>query len=218
MININNTDLIQTLNNGQQSILLIGVDSLDTPKPQLESLWLVSYLPSDFTLHVLPIFPSKNVVLSNFEKKLDQTFEITGSSSNPLSKNFINTLKENNFWWSGYIIFDHTALLELSNDFSKENIFKQNISMDRAIQALTNVNDDPEKAFSAQYEIIQTACQKISGISQIKDWSPIIFMIPNHVVTDLGISQFINEWDEKLSSSHTLHCRIPTLEIPENGN
>jgi len=218
LITINNTESNQTLNNGQHSILLIGVDALDTPKPQLESVWLVSYLPSDSTLHVLPIFPSRNVVLSDFEKKLYQTFDITEISSNSLSENFNNFLKENNFWWSGYIIFDHTALLELSNDYSKENIFKQNMSMDQAIQALTTVNDDPEKAFSAQLAIIQTACQKMSGIKQIKDWSPIISMIPDHVVTDLGINQFIKEWDVKLSPLHTLHCRFPTLEIPKNDN
>ena len=110
LITIKNTKPIQSLNNGQRIILLIGVNSIEAPKPQLESLWLVSYLPSDSTLHLLPIFPSRNGGFSDFEEKLYRSFDITGLSGNSLSENFKNILKENNFWWSGYIIYDHTVL------------------------------------------------------------------------------------------------------------
>jgi hypothetical protein len=217
LISINNAKPIQTMNNGQQSILLIGVDSIDARKPQLESLWLVSYLPSDTTLHVFPIFPSQNGIFSDFTKKLIQTFDITGISHNSLSENFTSILEGDNFWWSGYIIFDHTALMKLSNDFNEKNIFTKDISMDQAIMALTDVNDDPKKALSAQFAIIQTSCQKMSGISQINDWTPGISLINDNIVTDLDISQFIQEWEVKLSSPRNLNCRFPTMEIPENG-
>jgi hypothetical protein len=218
LITIKNTKPIQSLNNGQHIILLIGVDSVNAPKPQLESLWLVSYMPSDSTVHFLPIFPSKNGSFADFEEKLSRSFDINGISGNSLSKNFKNILKENNFWWSGYIIFDHTALLEFSNDFNKENIYIQNISMDQAIQALSGVNDDPEKAFSAQLAIIQTSCQKISGVRQITDWSPVISLSNDHIVTDFDLNQLLQEWEEKLSTPQNLHCMFPTMEIPENGN
>jgi hypothetical protein len=218
LLTIKNIKPIQTLNNGQQIILLIGVDSLAAAKPKLESLWLVSYLPSDATLHLLPIFPSRNGIFSDFEKKLNRAFDITAISGNSLSADFRNILKENNFWWSGYIIYDHASLMELFKDFNKENIDKQILSIDQAIQALSGVNDDPEKAFSAQFAIIQTSCQKMSEVSQISDWSPVISLITDHVVTDLDNSQFFQEWEVKLSSPQNLDCRFPTMEIPDNGN
>jgi hypothetical protein len=218
LITIKNTKSIQTLNNGQHIILLIGVDSIDAPRPQLESLWLVSYLPSDSTLHLLPIFPSRNGDVSDFEEKLYRSFDITGSSGDSLSENFKNILKENNFWWSGYILYDHTALMELSNNFSDENMYTQNTSIERAIQALSGVNDDPKKAFSAQLAIIQISCQKISGVSQINDWSPTFSLINGHILTDLKINQFMQEWEEKPSSPQNLHCKFPTMEMPGNGN
>jgi hypothetical protein len=218
LVTIKNIKPIQTLNNGQHIILLIGVDSVEAPKPKLESLWLLSFLPSDSTLQLLPIFPSRNGVLTDFDKKLNRSFDITAISGNSLSGNFRNILKENNFWWSGYIIFDHAALMELFKDLSAKKIDNQIISIDQAILALTGVIDNPEKAYSAQLAIIQTSCQKMSEVSQIIDWSPVISFINNHIVTDLDITQIFQEWEVKLSSPQNINCRFPTMEIPENGN
>ena len=108
--------------------------------------------------------------------------------------------------------------MELSNNSSEENIYTQNISKERAIQALTGVNNDPKKAFSAQLAIIQTSCQKISGVSQINDWSPVTSLISRPYRDRFGTKPINAGMGRETIIPQNLHCKFPTMEVPENGN
>jgi hypothetical protein len=72
----NSSHTIRSMNNGQRSLLLIGVDTLRTSQPDLASLWLVTYLPPDSTFHLLPIFPAGKGDLSDFERQLSRSFRM----------------------------------------------------------------------------------------------------------------------------------------------
>lgn len=210
---------IQSLNNGQRSILLIGVDSIDTSKPHLESLWLVTYLPSDSTLRMFPVYPTGKESISNFEEQLHHSFAFNSNNGNlNLGHDFIKTLEENNYWWSGYFIFDHVALIKMLNHLGKLGINGQIISENQAIQEFSEAVNDPQNAFSTQLAIVQTACQKLAGLKENPDWSKITSLITTHILTDLDIPQFMMEWEASLSSQPSPNCMFPTLEISRIDN
>ena len=208
------SDTILSMNNGQRSVLLIGVDRADTFKAQLVSLWLVTNLPSDSTLHMLPIFPAGDKTISDFGRQLHRSFNIAQENGQmALNQDFIKVLEDNNYWWSGYIIFDHVALTTMLDLLGGVEVNGKNIPANQALQEFPNVIKDPLAAFSSQLAIAQTACHRLTGLSQNPDWSPVISLIPTHLQTDLDIPQLVLEWDTLFSSKHSPNCRFPTLEI-----
>ena len=208
------SDSIPSMNNGQRSVLLIGVDSTDTFKAQLVSLWLVTNLPSDSTLRMLPIFPAGDKTISDIGRQLHRSFDIAPENGQmALNQDFIKVLEENNYWWSGYIIFDHVALTTMLDLLGGVEVNGKTIPAYQAIQEYPNVIKDPLTAFSTQLAIVQTACHRLTGLSRNPDWSPVISLIPTHLLTDLDIPQLVLEWETLFSSKHSPNCRFPTLEI-----
>jgi len=67
---------IKTMDNGQRSILLVGASAIQTQDAHLESLWMLTYLPSDTIIRLLPIFPDGKQTISDLAKRLDQSFQL----------------------------------------------------------------------------------------------------------------------------------------------
>ena len=213
------SDSVQSLNNGQRSILLIGVDSYNTSHPELTSLWLVTYMPADPTINLLPILPSGSKINSDHRNQLYYSFNLIRKNGDlVLNQGFIDMLAENNYWWSGYIIYDHVALADLVNQLGMVEIDGGIISAEQAISKLPDAMDASPNSFSYQLAIIQTACQNLTGIPQKPVWSQDISLSPTHILTDLDIQGLMTEWEATFSSKHSLNCRFPTLEVSRIDN
>jgi len=210
---------IQSLNNGQRNILLIGVNTIDINKAQLESLWLVTYLPTDSNIQMLPIFPSGNGAVSDFENHLLRSFKLDNMNGNPiLDQDFIKLLKNNNFWWSGYIVIDHVAAMEILSILGKVNENGEIISGDQLNNEHSEVIDNPQKAFAIQLALMQTACHGLSGLSPNPDLQQLLLLSPTHLITDLDLNQLLLEWKTLLLNQQIPNCKFPTLEISRTRN
>ncbi len=77
-----NQNAISAMDNGQRSILLINASSMVAISPHLESIWLATYIPTDSTVQLLPIFPSGKETSSSFEQQLDLTFSLSSHIPN----------------------------------------------------------------------------------------------------------------------------------------
>ena len=96
--------------NGQRNLLLIGVDSLESSAPHLESLWLVLNLvsrsPDHFTLiPLLPASPGMELIPPD---KLTGSFRLDGKGAP--QPDFFEVLHQADFWWSYYAIVDRQGL------------------------------------------------------------------------------------------------------------
>jgi hypothetical protein len=204
---------IQSLNNGQRNILLIGVNTINASEAQLESLWLVTNLSSDSILRMLPIFPSGNETISDFEYNLYRSFKLEKQNGNlALDQQFIRVLEENNYWWSGYFVIDHVAMKKFMNLLGKADDNGEIIYRVQLIEEIPEAIEDPKKAFSIQLAIMQIACQRLAGLSQNPDLSQVIMLSPTHLLTDLDLYQFRTEWKKLFSDEHNPNCMFPTLE------
>ena len=209
-----NSNTILSMNNGQRSLLLIGVDTLNTSKSDLASLWLVTYLPPDSTFHMLPIFPSGKDSLSDFERQLSRSFSLDRKNGDVvLSQKFTHLLELNNYWWGGYFIIDQVAMTEIIHLLASDVSKKDSIAGNQKIEQLPDVMDDPQKAFSTQLDIIQTACHQLVGSNHNPDWSQVIALVPDHLLTNLDLNLFLMEWNALSSLDQNPNCRFPTLEI-----
>jgi len=210
---------IQSLNNGQRNILLIGVNTIDINRAQLESLWLVTNLPPNSNLQMLPIFPPGDGVVTDFENHLLRSFKLDNKNGNPiLNMDFIKILKKNNFWWSGYIVIDHVAAMEILNILGTANENEEIIPGDHLNQEHSDVIDNPQKAFTIQLALMQTACHGLSRLSPIPDLQQLLILRPAHLITDLDLNQLLLEWKTLLLNQQMPNCKFPTLEIPRIDN
>jgi len=210
---------IQSLNSGQRNILLIGVNTIEPSEAQLESLWLVTNLPSDSTLHMFPIFPSGNETISDFEVQLYRSFKLDKKNGRlTLGQDFIKTLEENNYWWSGYFVSDHVAMTEILNIIGEAGENRTATFGDQFILESPEGNNNPQKTFSIQLALMQSACQILSGLSQNPDLRQVFSLSPTHLLTDLDFNQFLIEWDTLLSNQQSPNCKFPTLEISRVDN
>jgi hypothetical protein len=214
LVTIGSQNTIETMNNGQRSILLVSTDSINTANPHLESIWLATYFTSDTTIRLLPIFPTGDEPITDFEKQLNHSFNINKKNGTLLlDQKFIKVLGDNNYWWSEYFIFDEIALTKLFNLLGGIEMNGNKLSGEQALNELPKVLDNPRDAFSSQVAILQSACHKFTEINQNPDMSQIISLLPDHILTGLDIDQLQTELGSMYSSGHNLTCRFPTLEI-----
>ena len=208
------TTPIQAMESGQRSILLIGVDAIHNSNPKLASLWLATYLPPDMNIHMLPIFPAGNKTISEIEIQLFRSFGLARENGNLVpSADFLNVLEENNYWWSGYFVFDQFAQSKVLSFLGGEEASSQASGGLAGSDGYVDVVDDHQRAFSNQMAMIQTVCQNMAGFSQDPDWLLFSSMIPDHMLTDLNLDQLNSEWETTLSNGRHTSCRFPTLQV-----
>jgi len=209
-----NQNSIETMKNGQRSILLISAASIKPSNPKLESIWLATYFSSDTTIRLLPIFPTGNQSISDFERQVEQSFDLNKKNDKlVLDQEFINVLENNNYWWSGYVIFDEVALTKIFNLMGGIDLNGKTLSGEQALDELSKMVDSPQEALSAQIAILQSVCHNFFEISPNLDKSQIISLFPNHIFTDLDSTQLQSEMQSLYSSEHNPTCKFPMLEI-----
>jgi hypothetical protein len=213
LISTRQPNSVDTLNNGQRNILLIGSSKISNAHPQLESIWLVTYFISEPTIRLLPIFPSGEETSSNFEGQLDRSFDLINEHGTlQLSPEFINTLESNNFRWSSYLVLDKYAARKIIDLLGGIVLNGETTSGDQAIRELPDAIENPQEAFSYQVNVMQATCRKLSDVTSQPDWSQVVSLIPDHAITDLSSDQFLIEWENLLAKENP-SCNFPTLEI-----
>lgn len=208
-----------SLNNGQRSILIIGVNSLDTSAPLLTSVWLISSLPVEKTLIILPIFPSGKGSVSELEASLQHSFSLARKNGNQaLSQDFTNVLVDHNYWWSGYVIFDQVALTSVIDLLGGVDINGELISGDQKVAELPDVMESPQDAFQNQVAIAQAVCHNLTSVASDPGWPRLVSLVPTHILTDLDVPHSLTKLATSLSGQQASNCRFPTLQITMNEN
>ena len=207
---------INTLDNGQRSILLISATALNTPDPQLESIWLATYFASDTTIRLLPVFPSGKQSRSDFEQQLDSTFNLeTGNGASALADRFLEVLKNDNYWWSGYIVFDEAALSRLLELIGGSEVNGSTLTGELPFNDFSSLVNRPRDAYTSQATVLQSVCHKFQELPAHPDMSQFFTLLSNHIYTDLDSSQLQTEMQSLFSNDKKPTCRFPTLEISQ---
>jgi hypothetical protein len=204
---------IDTLSSGQRSLLLISTSSLNTQNPNLESIWLATYFPSDSNIRLLPIFPSGDQTISEFESQLIHSFNLKKVNGRPaVNQDFLAALEAENYWWSGYIVLDDVAMAEVFDLLGGIAMKGQILSGEQVLSDLPSAQDDPAEAYSYQITMLQSACNHLAQISANPDLSQLNLILPRHMLTDLEPEQLKEEFQSLLASDRQPACKFPLLE------
>jgi anionic cell wall polymer biosynthesis LytR-Cps2A-Psr (LCP) family protein len=214
IITISGEHTIKTMPNGQRSILLIGTSNMHSTNPSLESAWLVTYFPSDTLVRLLPIHPSGKQVVSDFESLLSQSFSIEKINGTfTLGQEFITVLEKHNYWWSGYIIFDDQALLKIVDAVDGIDMQGQILMGEQFLAEYHNTLNLPLEAYELSVSVLQSTCRKISALSGYNNLSQLASLIPDHLSTDMDLSQILADWQSLSDSNQSPTCRFPLQDV-----
>jgi hypothetical protein len=209
-------DRIASLDNGQRSLLLVGAGEMADTNPHLEGVWLVTYLPTGTSLQLLPIFPSGKSTTSSLERELQRAFRIdTSDGRQRLGEDFLGLLKEHNYWWSGYIVLDQVSLEKAIQLLGEAGQDGKTVTDPRALKDLPGGRENLQNAYAAQVALLQSLCHKISRSTTPADVVQWISLVPEHILTDLDLSQLGSELEGLFSKPAARTCRFPTLEISQ---
>ena len=209
-----NTASIDTLDNNQRSLLLIVISSIDKPAPRLESIWLASYFPSETNLRLMPVYPSSSWKATPLDEELRQTFQLTPSNGSFVpDQAFTESLQANNYWWSGYFIFDEQAFSAFINQELQElSQGKTNLVADQNSNPV-ELSGSQTIGSSPKLSLLQSACQKFFKRGQGVSISQLLSPLSGHYLTDLEPELIQQEWDSLYSGKQNPTCRFPTLEV-----
>ncbi len=197
----------------QRNLLVIGVNELGSSNPGLESIWLVIYMPGQPRFMLLPVYPSQSTSPSspdNSSQLLAQVFQLDDTKTP--GSDFLNALEEKGLWWTGYIILDKVALLDVVEFLGGAGEYS---SLDGAstIASLPNAMADPQQALASQAKLFQELCSNVSRMSVDDHWRlPHLFsLIPDHAISSLDLVQVSAEWQDLLNHFSEVACEFPSL-------
>ena len=208
---VSSHSLSSSLPTGQRNILLISIDQLTAPKPRLESVWMVLYIPGDPSITLVPIFPVAGSAPSSQYPDLQNKFEL-GPDHAP-TKKFIEGLKALNLWWDHYLVLDEMAQVELINRLGQITTRNNPVNGLRAVANLPLAWVNPHGALLAQATLLKEICREVAQVNPDVKWgqSRLLEEMSDHLMTDMTMAQVQSEWKVMASSEGQLSCSFPTL-------
>ena len=201
---------IPSLPDGERILLLVGVDQIDNKQPQLVSLWLLTYYLNNQPIQLLPIYPGINGRADQFEDELLNAFSILpGDGAAQLNPTFLQLLKDHNYWLSGYLILDTEATAQIIDMFGGLSNDHKLRSGKEIMQALPDSEEQPQSALYQQTNLFEQACLILSQLPRQPDWSQILRLLPDHIITDLQPYQLLAEIQMLASNPTLVHCEFP---------
>lgn len=205
-----NPTSIPTLKNGQHNLLVVTIDDMAYTRPQLKSIWLVTYFNHNKSVSFLPVYPtiSKGKLIADDE--YSNKFELISTDGQyKLSPKFLDTLIQRNFWWSTYLILDQEAYSSLLESTDQILPFAHVNNKTQNNQAILDSNKTQESIYTHDVQVIREICYQIAQEEHGFDWESFRDLSPHYISSDINFDKIINNWIASLSSNGTLQCNFP---------
>ena len=203
---------IPTLSDGERILLLAGVDQLNTPQPQLKSLWLLTYYLDDRPVQLLPIYPPQENDQSLLESQIQERFSVVKVDGvAQLNPQFLNLLVENDFWLSGYVLIDDHATASIIDMLGGLPTTSGLCSGEQILKSIPQPADHPQKAQSQQATLLRQACLAVTRLSEQPEWDAVTALMPEHMITDLNPVRLLSEIKILVSDLSRLRCEFPSI-------
>lgn len=219
-----------TFLNGQRSLLIIGTDDLEAASPRLESVWLVLLIPPEPHLTLIPIYPFYPGGAGNQSSHLEKVFGInkTGEclhACRSISVEFLQELREQDIWWSDYLVIDRhswqTAMDFLSSESASGNAVLTDIQpgsaegLDVYFEKLSMLDGNPREAVVAQADLYQELCwagmrTAASRFDFLSGSAVLLDQLSDRLISSARPQEIVASL-KGLAWSTGLSCEFPTL-------
>jgi hypothetical protein len=211
---------LSVLASGQRSILVVVVDKLQSEDPRLESAWLVLYIPDNPRVTLMPVFPTLSRDIASDEKILEGFAVQKTETAHFLDEDFLQHLREMEFWWSGYVLLDQEGLDQISLSLiapgnpgkwmHKDQTPKSEDSA--PISQLPSIWRDSTVTAADQARYYLDLCRQAAHHSPpqpARTYFEVADLIPEHLSLDFYPEQFRSEIQALKKHGASLSCEFP---------
>ena len=199
--------------NGQRNLLVIGVDRLDRDTPRLESLWLVLYFPGRSPVTLMPLYPRADGSEPVRAATLAESFSLT-RFGDP-SPEFLERLRHEQVWWSGYVLLDETALAALVDLLGGVDLDGKHRDGFLALSSIPRPWDDRAGALQGQVGLLRSACRQAGALfSSGPEIAELVDKLGRHLRTSVDIAAEVQDWLQAAGSNPALECEFPLMDAP----
>lgn len=191
--------------NDQFNLLIISVDDLSQPDPNLESIWLAAYAENSSKITLVPIFPSPD----NPDQILFLSKSFNMENGYPGLK-FWEAVRSTNTWWKGFILTDRPLLINLVDVLGGIQIHNQHMNGVQAVRSIDSWKDDPSIAVNHQKTFIEGICTKIAS-SPKSNLDEVNQLFDENYLSNKQANTFITQRLDGTKTKNILTCTFPTL-------
>ncbi|MGB2895710.1 MAG: hypothetical protein WBB65_06045 [Anaerolineales bacterium] len=174
------------IQSGAVSILVLGVDEIKHDKPELLSVWFISFHPPEKSIHLLGI--PTDILLPDTEIPLSEAFSLWEAPD--YGADFIAAMDD----FSPHPIFGiavldeegYSALIDYLGGFSLDD---QNYDGDSAIGTLRLLEDQPLIALKLQAQILRALSLKVPDLGKTPELTPLTLLLPENAYTSPSPAQ-----------------------------
>lgn len=195
----------QVRGNGQRNLIVLSIDQIDAPQPNLEGIWLLITYPGIPNLTLVPIFPNHQENASS-STSYSEVFAMTPAQIP--SPQFLDLLTEK-VLWDNYLITDR----------------KGTSSMLKILQEAAEINpgvpdpvenfwlpEMPELTLDQQTQLWETVCSYLSQVSGPDNFEILLDQVSPYLLTNLNWDDLpLNHWGNQ--EEVRLDCDFPTLNL-----
>ena len=193
----------QVRGNGQRNLIILSIDQIDVPQPNLEGIWLLITLPENPNLTLVPIYPNHQENAS-FSTPYSEVFSMT--TAQLPSPQFLDLLTEK-VLWDNYLITDRngtSSILKILQEAAEINAEVANPVGNFWLPEVSELTLDQ------QTQLWKTVCTYLSQVSGpdnieilLNQVSP--YLLTNFDLDDLPLTHLGNQEEVQLE------CDFPTL-------
>ncbi|MDX1436160.1 MAG: hypothetical protein R3335_05075 [Anaerolineales bacterium] len=194
----------------QRSLLIVGVDRVDSMEARLQGVWYVVYRQNLPRITLIPLYPALPGSDSSRQSRLEDGFRMR--SDGVVDPAFFRLARDSfSISWDGHVLLDEIAMIEIVDFFGGIEINGERISGPLAVGAIPQAKDRSPDAVLQQAFLLEALCQDITFESAPKTYEKILSLIPDHLQTELTRDEAFNDWLGLLSSGDPLLCEFPSL-------
>jgi hypothetical protein len=194
----------------QRSLLILGVDRVDSTEARLQGAWYVVYRQNHPRITLIPLYPAPPGSDSSRQAVLEEKFRL--HSDGAVDPAFFRATQDRfEMSWDGYILLDDIAMIEIVDFFGGVTVNGELISGPRAVGSIPRPWDNSPDAVLQQAFLVETICENITLETTPKTYDKILSLIPEHLQTELTTDEAFSDWLGLLSSGDPLICDFPSL-------
>ncbi len=194
----------------QRKVLILVLDNLQVTSPQVESIWLATYVKARSQVVLLPIFPTLQSIDLQDEEKALGDFRV--NEDGVISQDFIDWIQMKQIDWDNYIFLDEFGLAMLIDNVGGIDLGRGQVSGVRALSQIPLARDDSQAALFGYATLARTICRNSVELVDSVEVLDLYQQFGSHIRTDLPEQLLVDEWQRLRNAKTGISCEFPNLQ------
>jgi hypothetical protein len=194
----------------QRKILVVVVDNFQTETPQLETIWLATYVNPRSQISLIPLFPASLSGGEKDDQEVVKYFKIDGEGL--LSKELQNVFRSKQINWDHYLYLDEYGLAMLIDTIGGVDFGRGQVSGVRVLSQIPQAKEDAQAAIFAYAALARSICRQSGDLVETHDALDLYHQLGTHLRTDIPEQLIVDEWQQLRKTKMGVFCDFPSLQ------